>query len=107
MSVEPDFGTDEEGVEADKQTTSMQDQLSKEVASWSKERRPQSSEAAIAPAPPATQPRSPQPAGGARKSSAAPLADKAPGARSKPFSMSYGGMTQEEYTQYLRDHGYR
>jgi hypothetical protein len=34
MSGEPDFGNDEEGREAERQATSMKNQLSKEVASW-------------------------------------------------------------------------
>ncbi len=107
MSAEPDFGKDEEGHEAERQAASMKDQLSKEVASWSKERRQQSSEAVVGPLRPVNQERSPRPAGESRKSKAPPLAGKAASARSKPFSMSYDGMTHAEYTQYLLDRGSR
>jgi hypothetical protein len=52
MSAAPDLGKDEEGLEAE--ATSMRDQLSKEVASWSKERRQRSDETVIVPAQPVT-----------------------------------------------------
>jgi len=107
MSAEPDVGMDEEGFEGEKQAASMQDQLSKEVASWSKERRQRSSEAVIRPTQPVTQRRSPRPADEAKKVSSPPLAGKPAGARSKPFSVSYSGMTQAEYARYLRDRGSR
>jgi len=107
MSAEPGVERDEEGLETERQVASMQDQLSKEVASWSKESRPRSNETVIAPAPPATQRPSPRPVGEARKISARRFAGKPPDARSKPFRMSYSGMTQAEYIQYLRHHGSR
>jgi hypothetical protein len=107
MSAEPDAKMDEEGLEGERQAASMQEQLSKEVASWSKERRQRSSEIVIKPAQSVTQRRSPRPAGEARKASSPPLAGKPDGARSKPFSMSYDGMAREEYTRYLRDRGSR
>ena len=107
MSAEPDFGRDEEGHEGWRQATSMKDQLSKEVASWSKERRQQSNETIVGPSRPVIQRRSPKPAGEPKKPSTPPVADKAGNARSKPYSMSYDGMTQTEYTQYLRDRGSR
>ena len=47
MTAEPDFEKDQEGREAERQATSMKDQLSKEVASWSKERRQPSSETIV------------------------------------------------------------
>ena len=46
-------------------------------------------------------------AGEVKKSCSTPLTGKPAGGRPKPFSMSYGGMTQAEYTQYLRDRGSR
>jgi hypothetical protein len=107
MSAEPDVGNDEEAVEAARQTTSMQDQLSQEVTSWSKARRQRSSETVAVPDHPGTPRRSPQSTGAARKSSAPPPASKPTGTSSKPFKMSYDGMTQAEYTQYLRDQGSR
>jgi hypothetical protein len=107
VSADPDFGKDEEEHEADRQTSSMRDQLSKEVASWSKERRQQTSDTTIEPARPANQRRSPRPAAEAKKPSVPPLAGTAENLRSKPFSMSYDGMTQAEYTRYLLDRGTR
>jgi hypothetical protein len=108
MSAEPKIGQDEEGLETERLATSMQDQLSKEVASWSKERRHQSSETVVAPSQPVAQRRSPRPAGETRKSAAAPpLAGKPAGTGSRPFRMAYGGMMQAEYIQYMLDRGSR
>ena len=108
MTAEPDVGKDEVGVEAERQPTSMQDQLSKEVASWSKERRQRSSETVIAPSQPIIRRHSPRPAAkpAARpKSPAHPFRANPAAPRSKPFSMSYDGMTQAEYIQYRLDRG--
>jgi len=107
MSAKPDVGKDEEGADAQRQADAMQDQLSKEVASWSKERRQQPGEAVSTPSQPAVQRRSPRSAGETVKSSASPRAAKSAEARSKPFSMSYDGMTQAEYARYRRDLGSR
>lgn len=107
MSAEPNIGKDEEGLETERQATSLQVQLSKEVASWSKERRHQSSESVVAPSQAAVRGRSPRPPGEATKSVAPPLAGKPAGTGSRPFRMSYGGVTQAEYIQYLRDRGLR
>jgi hypothetical protein len=107
VNAEPEFGRDEEGHEAERRANSMKDQLSKEVASWSKERKRQSSETVVRPLRPVVEQHSPRLAGERKKSSAPPLAAKAVSARSKPFSMSYDGMTQAEYNQYLRDRGSR
>jgi hypothetical protein len=108
VNAEPEFGRDEEGHEAERRASSMKDKLSKEVASWSKERKQQSSETVVGPLRPVVEQRSPRRAGERKKSSAPPpLAAKAVSARSKPFSMSYNGMTQAEYNQYLRDRGSR
>lgn len=107
MSAEPDVRKDGESVEAERLTTSMQDRPSKEVASRSKERGQRSSKTVVAPVQPVMQQPLPRPAGEAKNATVAPLAGKPAGMRSRPFSMSYGGMTQAEYTQYLRDHGSR
>ncbi len=107
MSANPDDGMDEESLETERQVSSMRDQLSKEVASWSKERGHQSSETVMASSQVAVRRRLPPPAGEGRKSSAPRLAGSPAGTGSKPFRMSYGGMTQAEYIQYLRDRGLR
>jgi cell division protein FtsN len=108
MTAKPEPGKDEESVETERDAASMQDQLSKEVASWSKERRERSGETVVAPAERVAQRRASRPAGEAKKASAPPVAAAEPaGARSKPFKMSYGGMTQAEYTEYLRAQGSR
>jgi hypothetical protein len=107
MNAEPDVEKDEEGLETERQTTSMQDQLRKEVASWSKERRHQSSETVVAPSQPVVQHHSPRSATKPKNPRASSLQGAPASARSKPFSMSYDGMTQAEYIQYLRDRGLR
>lgn len=105
MSIEPEAGKDEESLETERQTASMQNQLNKEVSSWFKAQSGQSSETFIGSAQRVTKPRLSRPTNEARKSSAPPPAGTP--VRSKPFSMSYAGMTQAEYTQYLRDQGAR
>lgn len=107
MRAEPDIEKHEAELEAERQANSMKDQLSKEVASWSKERRQQSSESAVGPSAAVVQRRARRPAAQSNKSSPPPPPDKASNAQSKPFSMSYDGMTQAEYTQYRRDRGSR
>ncbi len=107
MSVEPDVGRDDEERDAERQATSMKDQLSKEVASWSKERSKQTDETAIAPKRPVVQQRTPRPTGEPKKASAPSNAGKAASARSKPFSMSYDGTSQAEYIEYLLNRGSR
>lgn len=99
--AEPDVGTDEEGREAERQAASMQDQLSKDVASWSKQRRQRPSETVIAPSHPAIQRRTPRPTAKSPISPTSPPPDQPVNARSKPFSMSYGGVTEAQYVQYL------
>lgn len=104
VSAEPDVAKDEEGHdEADRQPTSVKVQRSKEVAAPSKERRPQPFETVVGSLPAVIQSRSPRPAGESKSSSARAVVAKEGSARSKPFSMSYDGMTQAEYIQYLRD----
>lgn len=107
MSAEPDTEKDEERLKAERQANSMKDQLSKEVASWSKERKHHSSETPIAPSPAVIKQRTPRLRDQSHKPSVPPPADKVAGASTKPFSMSYDGMTTAEYTQYRRDRGSR
>ena len=114
MNAEPDFASDENKSEAERKATLMKDRLSKEVASWSKERRQQPrerrqppDEAAVEQLRPVIQQRSPRQAGEPKKSSAPPRAAKVGSARSKPFSMSFDGMSQAEYTKYLLNRGSR
>lgn len=104
MSARPDVGTDEEGLEAERQATSMQDRLSKEAASWSKERRQRSSETVIAPSRSLSQRRSPQRAAKSEEPRRS-WQGETTSAGSKPFSLSYDGMTQAQYVQYLLDRG--
>ena len=96
-----------EAHEADRQVNSMQDQLSKEVASWSKDRKEQASESVIRPSTPAIEPGSAPLARGSKATGAASVAAKGHGTGSKPFSMSYGGMTQAEYMRHLLERGTR
>lgn len=107
MSAEPDNEPDEESIETERQATSMQKQLSKEVASWSQDRRHQPGETGTVSSQPVAQRRPRGLTGEAKKASASPVAAKPVEKRSKPFGMSYGGMTQAEYGQYLRDRGLR
>lgn len=105
MNAAPDIENNDESAEADRQAASMQDQLSKQVASWSKERKHQAKETFAAPPPPTVvQRRAPRRAAKPGTLAAVPK-PVAPG--SKPFGMSYSGMSQEEYTKYLYDRGFR
>lgn len=103
MSAGPDPAKDEEERGAEKQASSMKDQLSKEVASWSKQRREQA-DGLKQPAPERPSRRS---AGNSKKPDAPTVSAKPADTRSRPFSMSYDGQTQAEYSQYLRDRGLR
>lgn len=107
MSAKPNSERDEESIETERQAKSMQKQLREEVASWSQDRRHQPSETAAVPSQPVAQRRPHGLTGEATNASASTVAAKPAGTRSKPFSMSYGGMTQAEYNQYLRDRGLR
>jgi hypothetical protein len=98
---------DEEDREAEQKAASLKDQLSKDVAAWSKGRREQSAEHAAELRQPVIKRPSPHRASRTKKPNASPPAVKPGGARSKPFSMSYDGMTQAEYIQYLLDRGSR
>jgi hypothetical protein len=108
MSVGPISEQEDEDRETERQAAAMKAQLSKDVASWSNKRGEQPPEHAIAPRRPTRERAPAQPDGRTTK----PGAAKAPGnkpadGRSKPFSMSYGGMTYAQYLQYTRDRGSR
>jgi hypothetical protein len=105
MSAELDTEKDEDGLEAEKQVTAMRDQLNQEVAAWSKARGRQSKETARAAEEPVMPRRSSRSADESKKSRASPPPDKRASARPGPFSMSYRGMTEAQYVQYLRDRG--
>ncbi len=107
MSFGRDFEEDGEDREAAKQTASMKAQLSKDVAAWSKERKEQSGDHAAEGQRAVAERASPEPAARPRKPRASPSPAKPAGARSKPFSMSYDGVTQAEYIQYMLDRGSR
>lgn len=105
MSAEPDLGRDEADLDTDRQAASMQDQLSKEVAAWSQRRRQTSSETVIAPSHPVVQRRTRRPAAKSQMSSAPSPQGQPVHRRSTPFIMSYEGVTQAPYVQYLRGRG--
>jgi hypothetical protein len=107
VSAEADAAKDEDADEAERQANSVKDQLSKEAASWSKKRREQASGTVVGPSPPVIQPPSARPARESKKSSPPSDIAKGSSASSKPFGMSYDGMTQAKYIQYLRDRGSR
>lgn len=107
MSDDADAAMNQEVHEADRQVNSMQDQLSKEVASWPNERREQASKPVVWPSSPVIQPRLIRSARGSKDTSAPSVAAKGRGTGSNPFSMSYGGMTQAEYMRHLLERGSR
>jgi hypothetical protein len=85
----------------------MEDKLRKDVAYWSGERREQLSEKAPDAKQSVVKRPSPQPAGGSKGPIASRRAIKPAAACSKPFSMSYDGMTEAQYIKYRRDLGSR
>ena len=112
VNADTDFPSDEKDWQAEREATFIKERLSKEVASWSKERRkqpkergPRPNETAVERLRPVIQQHSSRPGGEPKKPSALPVAAKVGTARS--FSMSYDGMTQAEYTQYLVNRGSR
>ena len=107
MSNDANAGKGQETNEADRQVSSMQDQLSKEVASWSKDRKGQASEPVIQPTSPVIQPRSVRSARRPKDFRASSVAAQGRSTGSKPFSMSYDGMTQAKYIQHLLERGSR
>jgi hypothetical protein len=107
VSAVPDSARGEEEQGAESEATSMRVQLSKEVATWAKERRQQSGETAVAPKQAVPERNSRRPTGASKKSKVSSLTGKPAVAPSRPFSMSYDGLTQAEYIQYLLDRGSR
>ena len=108
MSFGSDVGEEREDLENERQAVMMEDRLHKDVASWSKERREQprehatgSKQTVVKNGP------SPQAAGRSKGPIASGRAIKPAAAHSKPFSMSYDGMTEAQYIQYRLDRGAR
>ena len=107
MSTGPDSGEDEEDRKGERLTASLGNQLREDAASWYEERRGHPGKPATGPKRPVIERSSPLAAGKPKKPSVSPLPVKLIGARSKPFSMSYGGVTEVEYIQYMLDRGSR
>ena len=107
MSIGSDIGEDGEDHETDGQAVIMEDKLRKDVTHWSGERKEQLNEKATEAKQSVVKRPSPQPAGGSKGPIASRRADQPATARSKPFSMSYDGMTEAQYIQYRLDRGAR
>lgn len=107
MSFGSDMSEGGEDRETETQAVSMEDKLRKDVASWSGERREQLGKHATELKQSVVKPPSPRPVARSKAPIAAKPATKQPDAPSKPFSMSYGGMTEAEYIQYRLDRGSR
>jgi hypothetical protein len=107
MSTVPANDQDNPEREAASSAKAMNDQLRKDVASWSAARPEDAArQTADFNAPAAKQP-APQPAAKAKRSKpAAPEAKPLP-ARNKPFSMSYGGVTNAEHIAIMIARGAR
>jgi len=107
LSIRSDIGEDGEDHETDGHAVIMEDKLRKDVAYWSGEHREQLSKDASDAKQPVVKRPSRQPAGGSKGPIASRRAIKPAAARSKPFSMSYDGMTEAQYIQYSLDRGAR
>jgi hypothetical protein len=114
MSFGSDIGEDDQDREPERQAVLMEDKLHKDVASWSRERRgqlnknaAQLSERAAEPKRPVVKQPSPPFVGRSKGPVASKRAIKPAAPRSKPFSMSYDGMTEAQYIQYRLDRGSR
>lgn len=103
MSIVPTAGDDGEDRDAAAQAASMKERLSKDVAAWSKERNGLAAGHASELTPPPVERALPRAAARAKKPSQVSPAAKPEGSRSKPFSMSYDGVTTSEYIQYMLD----
>ena len=103
MSVGPGTEAGDENSEAVRQAAAMQDRLSQDVAAWSRDHKKSGAERAAEPSRPVVKRRSTQPAGRAKEPDASAPAAKPAGVRSKPFSMSYGGLTETGYIQSMLD----
>lgn len=108
MSAAPEAANDEEEHGAEREAASMRAQLSKEVASWTKERRQQAEEEpSLVPRQPVPERHSRRSASAVKKPNVASVAGKPAVARPQRFSMSYDGQSQAAYIQYLLDRGSR
>jgi hypothetical protein len=107
MSMVPANDEDRQDGEADRQADAMKDQLRKDVVSWSAARSDGSAhKAAESTISVASQP-SPQPAKRVRRPKPASPEAKPNSNSSKPFSMSYDGVTQADYIKYMIARGAR
>jgi hypothetical protein len=93
--------------ETEGKTASVGGQLSKERASWAKQRGQQPDKMNVAPKQPALDRHARPPSSASKKSDVSSVTGKQADARSRPFSMSYDGQTQAEYIRHLRDSGAR
>jgi len=107
MSLGSDIGEGDEDHETEGQAVIMEDKLRKDVAYWSGEHREQLSKEATDAKQSVVKRPSPQPAGGSKGPIASRREIKPAAGRSKPFSMSYDGMTEAQYIQYRLDRGAR
>jgi hypothetical protein len=108
MSAGPiSSGEDGEDREAARQAASLEDQLSKDVASWSRTRSKSPPQHAREPSRPETSLPSHRPSATVKTPSVSPPAAKPAAVLAKPFRMSYNGVTTEEYIDYLFDRGLR
>jgi hypothetical protein len=107
MSFRCDIGEGDEDSESRRQAAIMEERLRKDVTSWSGERREHAGQHATEPKPSAVKRPSPQLPGRSRGPTASGRAIKPAAPCSKPFSMSYRGMTQAQYIQYRLDRGAR
>jgi hypothetical protein len=97
MSTTPANDQENPDREDAREAKAMNDQLRKDVASWSATRPEDQARQAADFSAPAVKPPTPPTAPKAKRSKpAAPEAAPAP-ARNKPFSMSYGGVTNAEH----------
>ena len=97
MSTTPANDQDNQDREAANEQKAMNDQLRKDVASWSAARPEDAARQAADFNAPAPKQAAPQPAAKAKRSKAVVPEAKAAPARNKPFSMSYGGVTNAEH----------
>ena len=107
MGFESDIVEGAEDREPDRQAVSMEDKLRQDATHWSGERKEQLSKKAIEAKQSVVKRPSREPAGGSKGPIASRRAIKPAAARSKPFSMSYDGMTEAQYIQYRLDRGAR
>jgi hypothetical protein len=97
MSTVPANDQDNPDQVADGNAKAMNDQLRKDVASWSAARPEDATRHTADFSVPAPKQPAPQPAVKAKRSKPAAPEAKALPARNKPFSMSYGGVTNAEH----------